>query len=235
MNVLRPSDASRVDASAKNAVNRGLNTQNLLNEVGPPSGAGAASSDREQTARIAPQAESRDASEVAPVAEHRAKLALTPRTLAEMSAKAQAFGPGTARRLNRCMMIQYDAEQHKWKDALRRTPSKGLRHVDMKGGVAKGGARLHGRIALPPGVAMASPSSDAPLLSHPNHAAQLPPMTLAENPLFIGLMLMLAPPVGVTLAWTSTRLGNSGKIALTAFGGLVMLLASGMAILVAIR
>ncbi len=129
------------------------------------------------------------------------------------------------RRLNRCMMLEYDVEQQRWKDALRRTPSRGM--------VAQG--RREDRRREPRAVAREGLSSlqrpEARL--HEDDQAVLPVRSY-DNPLWVGLLLAVCPPLGVTMAWTSRTIPPQGKIALTVFGAFVMLVATGVAALIAL-
>jgi hypothetical protein len=52
-----------------------------------------------------------------------------------------------------------------------------------------------------------------------------------ESPLAIGLLMLVMPPVAVTLAWASPRFGRTAQIALTAYGALVTVV---MAVMVAV-
>jgi hypothetical protein len=121
----------------------------------------------------------------------------------------------TPRRLNRCMMLEYDAQQQRWRDALRRTPPRGMTWRDVRG------TGPQGQTASAPQVA-----SQATALS--------PAAADGFGPIAVGLMLAVCPPVGVTMAWTSNRIPREGKVALTVFGGMVMALATivGLALVV---
>lgn len=122
------------------------------------------------------------------------------------------------RRLNRCMMLEYDVEQQRWKDALRRTPSRGV--------VAQ--ARREER-RREPRAPVAGAREPAVREEEPLHIP-----SVYDNPLWVGLLLAACPPLGVTLAWTSRTIPPQGKIALTVFGAFVMLVATGIAALIAL-
>lgn len=110
------------------------------------------------------------------------------------------------RRLNKCMFLEYDEREHRWRDALNRTgrveraaaPRKPRREADR--------------------VAVAGPDVALPALPI------RPPIW--ENPLMVGLLLAICPPVGVTLAWSARSIPHSGRVALTMFGAFVMLTAT---------
>jgi hypothetical protein len=124
------------------------------------------------------------------------------------------------RRLNRCMMLEYDVEQQRWKDALRRTPSRGVAAQ----------ARREDRRREPRVVAaLAREAGFQEELGVPSSAP-----SAYDNPLWVGLLLAICPPLGVTLAWTSRTIPPQGKIALTVFGAFVMLVATGIAALIAL-
>jgi hypothetical protein len=109
----------------------------------------------------------------------------------------------TPLRLRRCMMLQYDPVERKWRDILhqtrRRTP------------VAE---RVEQKVA-------------APVVRVANTDTTI-------HPVILGLCLTLCPPLGVTLAWTSTTLPHEGKVALTFFGGFVLTITTVVAALVAL-
>lgn len=76
----------------------------------------------------------------------------------------------------------------------------------------------------------------------PSHAASpfaASPVALArrvgwDHPALVGLLLLVAPPVGVSVLWTSRRYGNEARIALTIMSGVTMFLAAAVAIAFAI-
>ncbi len=41
-----------------------------------------------------------------------------------------------------------------------------------------------------------------------------------DDPVLVGLLLCLAPPIGILALWSSTTIPHSGKVAVTAFAGL---------------
>ena len=47
------------------------------------------------------------------------------------------------------------------------------------------------------------------------------PEPLLAAPAAIGLLMLVAPPLAVTLVWTSPRFDATARMALTIFGGLV--------------
>lgn len=123
------------------------------------------------------------------------------------------------RRLNRCMMLEYDVEQQRWRDALRRTPSRGV-----VAQARREERRREPRVA-PAGAREPRPHEEPAVASAPS---------AYDNPLWVGLLLAVCPPLGVTLAWTSRTIPPQGKIALTVFGAFVMLVATGVAALIAL-
>ncbi len=125
------------------------------------------------------------------------------------------------RRLNRCMMLEYDPAQQRWKDALRRTPSRGIAAQ----------ARREDRRREPRVPPQPSFARDPQI--HDEGAARAAPSPY-DNPLWVGLLLAVCPPLGVTLAWSSRTIPPEGKIALTVFGAFVMLVATGTAALIAL-
>jgi hypothetical protein len=112
-----------------------------------------------------------------------------------------------ARRLRRCMMLEYDPAKKRWRDMLRRTPSAGV----------------HGVHAL-----------HAPQRS-PDTQTQGAGSAYPVNPMVLGLCLAFCPPLGVSLAWMSPALPREGKIALTLFGAFVFASFMATAVLVALR
>lgn len=109
----------------------------------------------------------------------------------------------SARRLNKCMFLEYDEGQGRWRDALHRT------------GRQPAAAALARRDA---------PRSAQPAI--PMHPAPW------ENPLVVGLLLAFCPPLGVTLAWSARGIPQAGRIALTVFGAFVMAVATVVACVV---
>lgn len=118
--------------------------------------------------------------------------------------------PAALRRLNKCMFLEYDERENRWRDALNRT-----------------GRQPSPQVALKPRREEARHAAQ-----HPASAAREPlpalPMgpPLWENPVVVGLLLAVCPPVGVTLAWSARSIPHSGRVALTMFGGFVMLTAT---------
>lgn len=55
------------------------------------------------------------------------------------------------------------------------------------------------------------------------------------HPIVLGLCLTVCPPLGVTLAWTSTALPREGKLAITAFGGFIMMLGAALVAIAALK
>ncbi len=47
------------------------------------------------------------------------------------------------------------------------------------------------------------------------------PEPFLPSPVAIGLLMLVAPPLAVTLVWTSPRFDATARMALTVFGGLV--------------
>lgn len=110
--------------------------------------------------------------------------------------------PQSARRLNKCMFLEFDESEGRWRDALHKT----------------------GRVERAP--VQLTPRRDERRRSNPAMAA-IPMQPAAwENPVVVGLLLALCPPIGVTLAWSSRTIPQAGRIALTVFGGFVMLVAT---------
>ncbi|NOU30549.1 MAG: hypothetical protein HOO96_21835, partial [Polyangiaceae bacterium] len=77
-----------------------------------------------------------------------------------------------------------------------------------------------------------APAREARFQEQPGLQASAP--SPYDNPLWVGLLLAICPPLGVTLAWTSRTIPPQGKIALTVFGAFVMLVATGIAALIAL-
>lgn len=111
------------------------------------------------------------------------------------------MSPQALRRLNKCMFLEYDENEGRWRDALSKT-GRGER---------------------------------APMQLTPRRepervrSAPLPPLPMVsawENPLVVGLLLAVCPPVGVTLAWSARTIPQAGRVALTVFGAFVMLVAT---------
>lgn len=115
--------------------------------------------------------------------------------------------PPHLRRLNKCMFLEYDEREHRWRDALNRT-----------------GARPAPMVALKPRREPERGERDG------RQPSLLPPLPMAppmwENPVVVGLLLAICPPVGVTLAWSARSIPHSGRVALTMFGAFVMLTAT---------
>ena len=122
---------------------------------------------------------------------------------------AREAKPAALRRLDKCMFLEYDAHEHRWRDALNRTgrqPSPGPPTLRREPEREPAAAR-DSLLPLPMG----------------------PPVW--ENPLVVGLLLAICPPVGVTLAWSARSIPHAGRVALTMFGGFVMLTATLLACL----
>ena len=109
--------------------------------------------------------------------------------------------PASLRRLNKCMFLEYDEREHRWRDALNRT----------------------GRVP-------AAPVALKPRREPEGRRDSMPPLPMTppvwENPLVVGLLLAVCPPLGVTLAWSARSIPHSGRVALTMFGAFVMLTAT---------
>jgi hypothetical protein len=67
------------------------------------------------------------------------------------------------------------------------------------------------------------------------HHHRSPVVSVLEEPVVLGLLLMIAPPLAVTLAWSTPRLARPAQIALTFFGGLMTVLGAVVAIAVLSR
>jgi hypothetical protein len=52
----------------------------------------------------------------------------------------------------------------------------------------------------------------------------------SQDPIAIGLLMSFAPPLAVTLAWSSPRFSRSAQIALTVYGALMTLVLATAAI-----
>ncbi len=101
------------------------------------------------------------------------------------------------------MFLEYDENEHRWRDALNRTGRQPTPAVVLK--PRREREREDARRAS---------GSQPPLPLNP---------PIWENPLIVGLLLAACPPIGVTLAWSARSIPHSGRVALTVFGGFVML------------
>ena len=68
-----------------------------------------------------------------------------------------------------------------------------------------------------------------------NHRAAPPKGDWWEDPLALGLLLVLAPPVGLACAWTSRRYSNEARWALTVMTTLMMAIVGAVAIALILR
>lgn len=66
------------------------------------------------------------------------------------------------------------------------------------------------------------------------HVASKPSLAGWDHPALVGLLLLVAPPVGVSVLWTSRRYGNEARLALTIMSGVTMFLAAAVVIAFAI-
>ena len=110
-------------------------------------------------------------------------------------------------KFNRCVMLEFDAEKHKWRDVLRRTPrgaAAAARRTPPRGLSQKQYGLQKQRVAIEP--VWATPSPWAPVLT--------------------GLALLALPPIGVAMVWSSPRYDATAKLALTIFSGFTMCLAA---------
>jgi hypothetical protein len=110
----------------------------------------------------------------------------------------------TPLRLRRCMMLQYDPVARKWRDVLHQTRRR------------------------TPIAERAKPNEAQVVQGTGNHTGT------SVHPVVLGLCLTLCPPLGVTLAWTSTTLPHEGKVALTFFGGFVLAMGAALGALAAL-
>jgi len=60
------------------------------------------------------------------------------------------------------------------------------------------------------------------------------PMTGLDSPVVLGLLMLLLPPLAVTLVWSSARLPRAAQIALTLYGALTTLAFTAIAIAVVV-
>ena len=159
----------------------------------------------------------RVATAVLGLAEPRARLQ-APKPAARENRDNRELAPASLRRLNKCMFLEYDESQQRWRDALNRT------------------GRQNAAVALRPRRELEARQPADPVYpvlprvearrEHALQAAQLPLIPLWENPLVIGLLLAVCPPIGVTLAWSARSVPHAGRVALTMFGAFVMLTAT---------
>lgn len=110
------------------------------------------------------------------------------------------------------MFLEYDEREHRWRDALNRT-GQVQRQAVLK-------PRREPEMRREPEVRRELDMRREPLPALP----MTPPVW--ENPVVVGLLLALCPPVGVTLAWSARSIPHSGRVALTMFGAFVMLTAT---------
>lgn len=127
-------------------------------------------------------------------------------------ARTAVSGPPTAARardkFNRCVMLEFDAEKHRWRDVLRRTP---------RAAAASAMRRTPSR-----GLPQVRQEAER---AHSARGAESPWVPVAT-----GLALLVAPPVGVAMVWSSRRYDATAKVALTIFSGFTMCLAAIVAI-----
>lgn len=95
------------------------------------------------------------------------------------------------RKLRNCMVLEYDDAGKVWRDVLKRSDRPGL--------------------PLP-----LTPRSRPPSPERTRAAAE----SRWDDPVLVGLLLCLAPPIGILALWSSTKIPHSGKVAVTAFAGL---------------
>ena len=120
---------------------------------------------------------------------------------------------GRARdKFNRCVMLEFDAEKHKWRDVLRRTP---------RAAAAASARRTPAR-----GLSQSQQSHPSPQPYRDGYRASSSAREPAWVPLVTGLVLLALPPVGVAMVWSSRRYDATAKLALTIFSGFTMCLAA---------
>jgi hypothetical protein len=121
------------------------------------------------------------------------------------------------RRMNRCMMLEFDVAAQRWKDALYRTPARGVLGAQVFAAALAQAPHAADRKRLTPTVRPDRSQSGS---------GSRPAPTRDPSALWIGLLLAVCPPMGVTLAWSSNEIPRDGKIALTCFGALMMVVAA---------
>ncbi len=102
------------------------------------------------------------------------------------------------RKLRNCMVLEYDDAGKVWHDVLKRAD---------RGGVA---LPLNPR-SRPVGQERVRFDAVGPSKT---------PSNRWDDPVLVGLLLCLAPPIGILALWSSTAIPHSGKVAVTAFAGL---------------
>jgi len=65
--------------------------------------------------------------------------------------------------------------------------------------------------------------------SSARHRYEIPKHEIADSPLAIGLLMTVAPPLAVTLVWSSGRFPRAAQWALTAYGAVVTLVLAAIA------
>lgn len=76
----------------------------------------------------------------------------------------------------------------------------------------------------------------AKLLGRPNGRPNAPPQAVAvphwfDDPIVIGTLLLMVPPVGLAAVWTSKRYSNDARWALTVMTALMMCLGAAVAVM----
>lgn len=133
-----------------------------------------------------------------------------------MSDVARSPSGGAARdKFNRCVMLEFDAEKHKWRDVLRRTPRA---------------AAAAARRTPPRGFSQSHNNQMSQKGFREEHRVYQAPRESSWAPLVTGLALFALPPVGVAMVWSSRRYDATAKLALTIFSGFTMCLGAIVAI-----
>jgi hypothetical protein len=142
--------------------------------------------------------------------------------------RARAVQPAAKARMNRVMMVEYDAVKKRWRDLLHRTPQRGIRAAAPRpvanDKLVRPGERDGAAIRASRNAEHGRPLVDTALDSRARLASAVA----------IGMLLMVCPPLAVTLAWTSPHISTTGKLALTGFGVVLMILAATVGVLVAL-
>lgn len=86
-----------------------------------------------------------------------------------------------------------------------------------------------------PRYAPLAPAHDAPAHLAPPVAQLAPPARGLEHPLVVGVLLLVAPPIGLALLWASRAYGREAKIALTAFSAMMTLLVAAFGLVLLAR
>lgn len=95
-----------------------------------------------------------------------------------------------------------------------------------------------GPAVAPEGIG-AYPPHASPHFAEPRHAQVFAPMAPPargfEHPLAIGALLLVAPPIGLSLLWASRAYGREAKIALTGFSAMMVVLAAAFGLVMLAR